>query len=586
LTDKTTITVQYRKDETNYHAEWRQTGAGEGDGEHSIYLVQDEDGKRTPEQGEVSQRFPVRIYSQKQIYHLANSPLGLLRIVDDAPEVDKRSWKARWDVEEKRFLSLRAKEREIEASLAEELRLQGELLDLNRRLNLFEQGYYAASLKEFQFRQRQKRAIETWEETWSGMGSRIREIAQEIVPAPLDPKFFDLTRPEDQELIQLADETRKQFEGVRHALTVLAQKVDDAVQSWKRGREESSWKKDVDNAVKNFEDLIKELREKGVGDPSEYGELVQRRQVIEQELKVLASRRNELELIRKQADESLKRLVELRRELTDKRNKFLASVLGNNPYVRIEVVPYGAREEVETKFREIIQAPEPRFANDIGNGHGEGLLAALYANGNEPEMIEKNLLELKRKLREIAKNPDGAKVQDRRFAKHLSNLRPEVFDQLDVWFPEDFLRVKYSVPSDPEEFKPIQEASPGQKTAALLAFLLSYGDEPLIIDQPEDDLDNKLIYRLVVAQVKNLKQQRQVIVVTHNANIVVNGDAEQVIALEAEGGQTQEETGCLQDPDVRDIICEVMEGGREAFRARYRRIVLEEERVRQSRRTA
>lgn len=66
------------------------------------------------------------------------------------------------------------------------------------------------------------------------------------------------------------------------------------------------------------------------------------------------------------------------------------------------------------------------------------------------------------------------------------------------------------------------------------------------------------------------------IVVTHNANIVVNGDAELVVALVARNGETHQEcAGCLQERNVRETICAVMEGGREAFEERYRRIALE-----------
>ena len=79
-----------------------------------------------------------------------------------------------------------------------------------------------------------------------------------------------------------------------------------------------------------------------------------------------------------------------------------------------------------------------------------------------------------------------------------------------------------------------------------------------------------------MTQLREVKKLRQVIVVTHNANIVVNGDAELVIALAARGGQTQIETsGCLQEKTVRQTICDVMEGGKDAFEQRYRRIALE-----------
>ena len=79
-----------------------------------------------------------------------------------------------------------------------------------------------------------------------------------------------------------------------------------------------------------------------------------------------------------------------------------------------------------------------------------------------------------------------------------------------------------------------------------------------------------------MTQLREVKRHRQVIVVTHNANIVVNGDAELVVALTPRGGETQKECeGSLQEKPVRDTICAVMEGGRKAFEDRYRRIALE-----------
>ena len=105
------------------------------------------------------------------------------------------------------------------------------------------------------------------------------------------------------------------------------------------------------------------------------------------------------------------------------------------------------------------------------------------------------------------------------------------------------------------------------------AFLLAYGDEPIVLDQPEDDLDNTLIYDLIVRQLRENKKRRQIIAVTHNANIVVNGDAEFVAALDFYNGQTRiVEDGGLQEREVREVVCDIMEGGRPAFEQRYQRI--------------
>ena len=107
----------------------------------------------------------------------------------------------------------------------------------------------------------------------------------------------------------------------------------------------------------------------------------------------------------------------------------------------------------------------------------------------------------------------------------------------------------------------------------MLAFLLAHGEEPLILDQPEDDLDNHLIYDLVVRQIRENKLRRQIIVVTHNPNIVVNGDAEMIHALDFQRGQcVVDQAGALQDTKMREKICDIMEGGRQAFNRRYRRL--------------
>ena len=140
-----------------------------------------------------------------------------------------------------------------------------------------------------------------------------------------------------------------------------------------------------------------------------------------------------------------------------------------------------------------------------------------------------------------------------------------------LWFPADDLRITFGTKN-----QPIEQGSPGQKTAALLAFILSYGSEPLLLDQPEDDLDNELIYDLIVQQLRDTKSRRQIIVVTHNANIVVNGDAEMVLPLKVAGGETHvQNPASIQNKKVRQEICAILEGGQKAFEQRYKRIHLE-----------
>ncbi len=104
--------------------------------------------------------------------------------------------------------------------------------------------------------------------------------------------------------------------------------------------------------------------------------------------------------------------------------------------------------------------------------------------------------------------------------------------------------------------------------------LIALSDEvPLIIDQPEDNLDNRMVGQTLSSILARLKEHRQIIVTTHNPNIVVGGDAEQVVVLDAPTSRSAqvETTGNIDRPEIIDAVIKIMEGGREAFQERSRR---------------
>lgn len=110
----------------------------------------------------------------------------------------------------------------------------------------------------------------------------------------------------------------------------------------------------------------------------------------------------------------------------------------------------------------------------------------------------------------------------------------------------------------------------GQKQSVLLALMLSAeSNRPLIIDQPEDHLDSEFIYQTLVPVLRRAKERRQVIIVTHNANIAVLGDAEQIIVLKAMDDKGMiVSTGSIDHPDTRQNACAILEGSAEAFKRR------------------
>jgi chromosome segregation protein len=122
------------------------------------------------------------------------------------------------------------------------------------------------------------------------------------------------------------------------------------------------------------------------------------------------------------------------------------------------------------------------------------------------------------------------------------------------------------------DYIPFSNASAGQQATALLKTLLNQPGPPLLIDQPEEDLDNPVMQE-IVEQLWNAKQKRQIIFVSHNANLVVNGDAELVAwcdyrkAGDQSGGKIAGE-GAIDVPDVREAIKRIMKGGEAAFNLR------------------
>lgn len=118
--------------------------------------------------------------------------------------------------------------------------------------------------------------------------------------------------------------------------------------------------------------------------------------------------------------------------------------------------------------------------------------------------------------------------------------------------------------------KPLANLSLGQQQSILLAILLhSKSKNPLLIDQPEDNLDSEFIYKTIVSNLRKIKEHRQVIIVTHNPNIAVLGDAELIIPLKSSSTRSVVyDRGSIDNEKSRKISCAILEGGERAFRRR------------------
>lgn len=156
---------------------------------------------------------------------------------------------------------------------------------------------------------------------------------------------------------------------------------------------------------------------------------------------------------------------------------------------------------------------------------------------------------------------------------------------LDDWlFSTWHYTVSYSIKFDGKD---LQLLSPGQKGIVLLLVYLEVDqedDRPLLIDQPEDNLDNLSVYSNLINYFRRRKKLRQIVIITHNPNLVVNTDAEQIIVARFDGDDTPKisyRSGALEEvgkdgaEGIREGVCKILEGGTEAFQRRERKYAIE-----------
>ena len=142
----------------------------------------------------------------------------------------------------------------------------------------------------------------------------------------------------------------------------------------------------------------------------------------------------------------------------------------------------------------------------------------------------------------------------------------------------DHIAIRYGIEYDGVD---IRKLSLGTRGIVLFLLYLSLDDKdnrPLLIDQPEENLDPKSVFDELVQLFVEAKSHRQVIMVTHNANLVINTNADQIIIAEARPHPHEAlppisyRSGGLENAEIRKLVCEILEGGEEAFRERARRL--------------
>ena len=577
LKDTTKVIWSLTRDGLQYRVHWPQ--------DDDRILVEEKAGsqwKPADVQTVTRTRFPLRIFSQGQISALAGeNQQALLQVIDEAAEVT--TLKTELEQAQQSFFTLRSRILELDSKLARKDQLVVELEDVERKLKRFEEAGHTAVLKSYRLRNRQSKEADRQFDVAQVFVDNIEATAEKLQPEDLPNALFDENSSEELRVIQIIETLATAVRKTAQELRDSAQRLRHAIVTQREELAKSAWQTAVQKSTDDYESLVKTLQEGGVTDPNEYSRLAQDRQRIDSALKQLESIKQERDRLVNQSHAQLEQVLEARRAVSAARDNFLVDTLAENDFVSIRNQTYGNDPLViEQSLRRIMNVTDDRFQGDIlvmeDGRPSKGIVRDLLEQlPKEPDsrksMIERRINVLKTWIKSACIGNGDFSGYFNNYLKREFKENPGFLDAILTWFPEDGLQVEYSRKGDGTDFQPITQASAGQRSAAMLAFLLEYGKEPLVLDQPEDDLDNHLIYDLIVRQIRENKLKRQIIVVTHNPNIVVNGDAEMLHALDFKEGQCRViQSGSLQQESVRDEVCRVMEGGREAFERRYRRL--------------
>lgn len=261
----------------------------------------------------------------------------------------------------------------------------------------------------------------------------------------------------------------------------------------------------------------------------------------------LATLLKEREALGQQLSELRDRRFQIRQSIVDRINDALA------PSIRVTIVQSGDPQPYLDKITDALRGGRLRHnvvAQKLVNAFWPADLVAVIQARDSKRLIDEAELNAEQAERVIAALIDSSVLLELEAVELIDQPRVEL--------------------KDGDEYKDSATLSTGQKCTTILPILLLDSDNPLLVDQPEDNLDNRFIYECVVEKIREIKARRQLIFVTHNPNIPVLGDADIVFVLESDGARAR--IGTRGDVDAcKDEIVTLLEGGEEAFKQRRRR---------------
>jgi predicted metal-dependent phosphoesterase TrpH len=499
----------------------------------------------------------VEVYGQHEIAELARSPEKLVRLLNRFGEQDtdlarrKGELKRELERSRNRLLEVREELKHIEERLAS-------LPGLEETLKRFQEKGLEERLKEQSLLVREERVLKTIPERLAPLRELLEQLRREL---PIDRTFLSaraLAELPGREILAQADPV---FEQLSRELEAAVAQMVATLEHADQGLAVVSkhWEERRRQVQAEYEQILRKLQKEKV-DGEEFMHL--RRQI--EELRPLKERQDLLRGHEKEHADYRRQLLaewedskaEECRRLQAAANEVERQLTGQ---VQVQVNCTGNCKPLFDFLYEQVGGRLAETIETLGQCENFSLteFASACRNGRDA-LVEKFGLVLAQ-------------------ADRLATASPAVILQMEELDLPPTTQIKLNVAAEgqPAAWTALESLSTGQKATAVLLLLLLESNAPLVVDQPEDDLDNRFITEGVVPRMREEKRRRQFIFATHNANIPVLGDAELILGLQAtgepgSGGATipPEHRGSIDSLPVRELVEEVLEGGKTAFETR------------------
>lgn len=502
------------------------------------------------------------IFGQREIYGVAESEEYRLDLLDQLIGDEARR---RGEAVRRALSELRGNARSI-AEARERLEERDEhrerLASINHELDVYEKHGAADKLREAS-------RLRADEQRLRGAADAVGQIAEDWTErhsdllSPLDVAQGSASRGQSSEKAIL-EEAVEILGGLRADLAGLLERGEGLIESARsRMRDlQGRWQE----AMRPLEDDIAKIKREAQTETVDPDRLLQ----LTEERTRLLPLIEELD----RAEEQLGQLLERRRSLiaTTRERRLSEHELRRERAEAIAELLEG-RLQLEVEFKGQKDAYRRQLGSLLkGSRVSDDAIKKLIA----PESTDGIALSdaVRGGPEELVKRFGVTEAQARRAVDWLTDDESRLHE-LETFIPEDSLRVALRVD---DEYRPLERLSVGQRATAVLLLLFALEGRVLVLDQPEDDLDNRFVYEDVVQILRAQKglpdpsTRRQIIAATHNANIPVLGDAELVVALESREGRCRiAGHGSIDDREMRTQIKAILEGGEEAFRLRARK---------------